>query len=403
MLPAGGAGTTGASAGMGGTTGGSSGAAGMALGGAGMASGGAGMASGGAGMASGGGSTGGAGTGSGGAAAGAGGAPATGCIVPDSADAQPMLLSQTGCVNPAKPTEAASSLIFYDVNSPLWSDAAVKERFVSLPAGSKIHVKDCSAEPDTCMPIDQGGTGEDEGHWDLPVGTVLMKSFRVNGKLIETRLLEHRNESTWQGYSYEWNDDESDATLLADQKDKPVGDQTWHYPSRSQCLECHTKGGGRSLGPTTPQLNRDHDYGSGAVNQIDHFESLGLFDAPPKRIDGYPDPKGTADVELRARSYLQANCSICHRPGGPISDVDLRFVTSFKDTQLCNQPVTMGTGDPKLPQVRLVPGDPSKSSLSFRMHDRTDYKMPKIGSNVVDPDGTAVVDAWITSLQSCPQ
>jgi uncharacterized repeat protein (TIGR03806 family) len=272
-----------------------------------------------------------------------------------------------------------------------------------LPAGGKIHVKDCTAEPDTCMPIDMGGTGEDEGHWDMPIGTVLMKVFAVGGKRIETRLLMHRSETTWVGYSYEWADDESDATLLPDSKDKSLGSQTWHYPSPSECLECHTKGGGRSLGPTTAQMNRDYAYADGTLNQLDKFEAIGAFDAAPKKLDGYPDPAGSADLELRARSYLQANCSICHRPGGPISDVDLRFVTPFKDTLLCDEPISMGTGDANLPQVRLVPGDPSKSSLSFRMHDRTTYKMPKLGSNVADPTGTKLIDDWITAMTDCPQ
>src|SRR5262249_29883866 len=147
-------------------------------------------------------------------AAGAAGAPATGCIVPMSASDQPMMLSATGCVDPADPKKAAASLIPYDVNSPLWSDGATKERYLSMPAGGKIHVKDCTAEPATCMPIESGGTGEDEGHWDLPIGTVLMKVFIIDGKRVETRLITHRNETTWVGYSYEWNDDETDATLL---------------------------------------------------------------------------------------------------------------------------------------------------------------------------------------------
>jgi uncharacterized repeat protein (TIGR03806 family) len=351
--------------------------------------------------------SGGAGSGAGSGAsgmAGSGAAGAQGCIVPATVADQPMLLSQTGCVDPTDPTKAAASLIAYEVSSPLWSDGAEKERYLYLPPGTKIHVKDCAVEPDTCMPIESGGTGEDEGHFDLPVGAVAMKVFKLGGKRIETRLLQHRAATTWQGYSYEWNDAETEATLLPDKLDKPIGDQTWHYPSQSECLECHTKGGGRSLGPTMAQMNRDHAYPDGTMNQIDKFVALGLFDATPTRIDPYPDPKDAAgDLTLRARSYLQANCSICHRPGGPISDVDLRFVTSFKDTALCNQPISMGTGDPMLPQTRLVPGDPSKSSISYRMHATVNYRMPKIGSSVVDPDGTKIIDDWITSLTDCPQ
>ena len=403
-MPRGGAMSTGG-AGTGGSSGASgAGSGGAPAGGAGGA-GNAGMSSGGAGGSAGAGMAGsgmaGA-SGSGAGTAGAGGAATTGCVVPAAATDQPTLLSQTGCVDPADPTKAAASLIPYDVNSPLWSDGASKERYVSLPVGAKIHVKDCTAEPDTCMPSQSGGTDEDEGHWNLPVGTVLMKVFIIGGKRIETRLLHHRNTTTWTGYSYEWNDDETEATLLPDQKDKPVGNQVWHYPNGSQCLECHTKAGGRSVGPTTAQMNRDYAYAEGTMNQLDKFEALGLFDAPPPRIAGYPDPQGTADLELRARSYLQTNCSICHRPGGTLSDVDLRFVTPFKDTSLCNHPVNMATGDPNVPQTRLVPGEPTESTLSFRMHDTTTYRMPKIGSTVVDTDGTKVIDDWITSIESCP-
>jgi hypothetical protein len=393
-----GAGTAGAT-----TAGGSGGA----TGGVGAGSGGA--ASGGVAGAATGGSAGGSASGAGGvlggagANAGAGGAPtAAGCIVPATMAEQPMLLSQTGCMDPSDPKRPAPSLIAYDVNSPLWSDAAAKERYVSLPPGTKIGVKDCDVDPAKCAPIEDGGTGEEEGHWDLPVKTVLVKTFIIDGKRVETRLLMRFAATTWLGFSYEWNDEETDATLLADFKDKPVGDQTWHYPSRSQCLECHTKAGGRSLGLSTRQLDRMHPYPEGAMNQVEKFVALGYLDAMPKALDAYPDPFGSGPLDQRARSYLQTNCSICHRAGGTVSDVDLRFTTSFADTTLCNGMVIKGTGDPLLPQVRLVPGSPETSNLSFRMHDTTNYRMPKIGSNMVDPMGTALIDQWITSIESCP-
>jgi uncharacterized repeat protein (TIGR03806 family) len=382
-------GGTGNDAGTGGTVGGASGAGGSAAGGAGSG----GASGGGAGGASGGSDAG---------SAGAGGGAVMGCIVPATQAEQPMLLSQTGCVDPSDPKRPAASLIPYDVNSALWSDGATKERYVSLPPGSKIGVKDCDVDPASCMPVDAGGSGEDEGHWDLPVKTVLVKTFLIDGKRVETRLLMRFAATTWLGFSYEWNDAETDATLLPDFLDKPVGNQTWHYPSRSQCLECHTKAGGRSLGLSTQQLDRMHTYPEGAMNQVEKFVALGHLDAMPKALPAYPDPYGSAPLETRARSYLQTNCAICHRAGGTVSDVDLRFTTSFAATTLCNGMVIKGTGDPMLPQIRLVPGDPAMSNLSFRMHDTTVYRMPKIGSNVVDPMGTALIDEWITSIQSCP-
>jgi hypothetical protein len=235
----------------------------------------------------------------------------------------------------------------------------------------------------------------------MPVGTVLVKNFSIDGTRIETRLLMRLTESQWKGFSYEWNDEGTEATLLDDEKDKDLGSQVWHYPSSAQCLECHTKATGRSLGPSTAQFDRDFDYADGTMNQLDKLAELGVFAAPLKAIPAYPDPYGDAPLADRARSYLQTNCSICHRPGGPLSDVDLRFETAFPDTHLCNEAIIRGTGDPLLPQVRLVPGAPEESSLSFRMHDTTSYRMPRIGSSVVDADGVELIDAWISAMTGC--
>jgi hypothetical protein len=393
----GGAGAGGSVAGTAGSVGGAGAGGSAGSGGVGVA-GGAGAGAGGvAGSAGGGAGTAGSG-GSGGSSA------PVGCSVPATVEEQPTLLTQTGCVDPSDPKKAAASLVPYDVNSPLWSDGAAKGRYLSFPAGAKIKVKDCDVEPATCAPLVEGGTEEDEGHFQLPQGTVLMKTFALGGKLIETRLLMRMTATAWRGFSYEWNDTETEATLLPDFKDKPVGEQTWHYPSRTECLDCHTKAGGRSLGLSTRQLDRDFTYPDGTTsNQLEKFVELGLLDAPPKALAPYPDPLGDAMLEARARSYLQANCSICHRAGGTISDVDLRYTTSFLDTDLCNQPVIREDTDPLVPQVRLVPGDPEGSNISFRMHDRMGYRMPKIGSNVADPDGTALIDEWIESLTSCPE
>jgi hypothetical protein len=326
-----------------------------------------------------------------------------GCTVPLLEADEPALLTKTGCVDPQDPTKPDAALVAYDVNSPLWSDGATKERYMSLPPGAKIHVKDCVAEPDTCKSVDDGGTAEDEGHWDLPVGTTVMKVFLIADKRIETRLLMHVTDSQWRGYSFEWNDAGTDATLLDDKKDKTIGSQSWHYPSRAECLQCHTEAAGRSLGPMTQQLNRDAAYPDGMTNVIDEFQALGAFDHAPTRIAGYPSPTGSDTLESRARSYLTANCAICHRPGSTVSDIDLRFTTSFADTLLCNQAISAHPDDTNLPPLRLVPSDPADSSISFRMHTTVDgYRMPKVSSSVVDTAGTLLIDQWIDTITSCP-
>jgi hypothetical protein len=319
---------------------------------------------------------------------------------------QPMLLSQTGCIDMSDPSKPAPGLIPYGVRSPLWSDGATKQRFLRLPEGGKIHVLDCATEVDACKPPGMGGVGSDDGHWDMPMGTVLVKNFSIEGKLVETRLLMRRSMTVWKGYSYEWNDAGTDATLLPDDatgKDKPVGTgtQVWHYPSRSQCLECHTPYTGRSLGPTTAQLNSDYAYADGSMNQIEKFMQLGLFDAPPKNIPGLPEPMGAGTVEEKALSYLQTNCSICHRPGAEGSQLDLRYGTAFADRGLC---AVSERDVGVVPKYRVVPGNTDLSALSFRMHQLGDVRMPKIGSNVADPVGMKAVDDWILGLPTtaCP-
>jgi len=338
-----------------------------------------------------------------------GGGASDGCVASATDEEQPLLLSATGCIDMAEPSRPAPGLVPYSVASPLWSDGAAKERFVRVPAGQKIHVRDCAVDADACKEPGLGGTGEDDGHFGMPVGTVLVKSFSIDGQRIETRLLMRRSTSNltgWKGFTYEWNDAQTEATLLPDDetgKDKPVGSsqQVWHYPSRAECMDCHTRYAGRSLGLSTAQLNSDFAYADGVMNQLEKLEQLGLFETTPKPMAAYPEPEGDASLDARARSYLHANCGTCHRPGGAATSVDLRFETAFADTALCEE-VERDAG--KVPGYRLVPGDPAASSLAFRMRVLDALRMPKLGSSVVDAAGSKLIDDWITAMpaNACP-
>lgn len=324
--------------------------------------------------------------------------PAMDCEPAMLVSAPPSLLSQTGCFEPGYPGRPIASFFSYEVNSPLWSDGAGKSRFLRIPAALAINVKDCDRTPALCLPVKEGGTPEDEGHFDLPVGTVLIKNFALHGTLVETRMLVRGSTTVWSGLSYEWNDDATEATLLSDSKDRAVAGQVWHYPSQRECLQCHTAAAGRTLGPTTRQLDRVTADG----NQLDRLVEMGWLRARPKPLEPYPAPDKTGPVAGRARAYLQSNCSFCHRPAGPFSDVDLRYGTTLFDMNVCNVSTVRGIVDPNVPPLRLVPGAPEASAISVRMHNRSGYAMPKIGSNLVDPDGVAVVDAWIRDLTGCP-
>ena len=326
----------------------------------------------------------------------------TGCNPAVLGATPPALLSQTGCFEPGRPGRPIAGFLPYEVNSPLWSDGAVKSRFLMVPAGTVIQVKDCDQDPTRCLPIDQGGSPEDEGHFDLPIGTILIKNFVLQDKLIETRIFVRLSATLWNGFSYEWNEEATEGALLTESKDRVVGAQTWRYPSPRDCLQCHTAAAGRSLGPTTRQFDRVTSDGNQLGNQLDRLVALGWLASHPKALAPYPDPRKDGPVTERARAYLQSNCSFCHRPAGPFSDMDLRYVTTLLDMNVCNVSTVRGIVDANVPPVRLVPGTPEASALSVRMHNRTGYAMPKLGSNVVDPDGTAVVDQWIRDIATCP-
>lgn len=319
------------------------------------------------------------------------------------------LLSQTGCMDASDTKKFASFVVPYEVNSPLWSDSADKTRGMVLPAGQKIHVKDCAAQPSEC-PFGPSDTGK----WVFPVGSVLLKNFSFDGKLVETRLFVRFDEKNWVGYGYQWNEAQTDATIVNEdglQVNFNTGQRMvdWSYPSRLECMTCHTKFAGGTLGPETKQLNRD----VGGTNQIDAFIAKGMLDAPLVKpyeaalVTPYPGqagaPPASATLDERARSYLHANCANCHRPDADFPNQDLRFGVALKDMNICGLDPQKGNGgvlDAKI----LEPGKPMQSLVWIRMNsleNRT--RMPQIGTYHVDQAGLALIGDWITSIKSCPE
>jgi uncharacterized repeat protein (TIGR03806 family) len=302
----------------------------------------------------------------------------------------PERLSQSGCVDPADATKPAPGAIPFDVNSPLWSDGARKARWMALPDGTTTTVT-----PD--------------GRIDFPIGSVLMKTFSLGNDRVETRLLMRHDDGDWAGYSYEWNDDQTDAFLLPSGKTKAVAGQMWTFPSRVDCLRCHTAGAGRTLGLELGQLNGDFVYPSTrrSANQLATLEHIGIFaaalGAEPSALPAYPPPYGEGPLTSRARAYLHANCAGCHRTGGGAarSTMDLRYATPFADTKTCLAPAQID--DFGLPDARLIkPGSPERSILALRVHATDVKRMPPLGRGIVDPQGAALLDDWIRTMTSCP-
>ena len=318
----------------------------------------------------------------------------------------PRRLSETGLFASVRDRSLAPGLIPYSVNSPLWSDGATKERAIAVPGVETV-----------------GFTRGSQG-WNFPNGSVLVKTFlletesgnRSTRRPIETRLMT-RQANEWVGYSYIWNDDETDAVLVGKDgldREFPIPRanasdgrkvQTWHYPSRAECMVCHSRATNWVLGLSEVQMNRDHDYDGVSANQLRSLERIGFFSEklpkPPEELSRMVDPADkTIDLETRARSYLAANCANCHiEAGGGNAAVNLAFGTprdAMRILDVSPSQETFGIKDARI----VAPGNPARSTLFHRMNHRGAGQMPPLASTVVDRDGVELVRQWINAQQA---
>lgn len=304
------------------------------------------------------------------------------------ANASPVsaLLSATGCVDPEEPSRFASGVIPYAVSASAWFDGAARERGFALPDGTAIAV-------------------DENDRWIFPPGSVLIEHLRLDGSLVETRVLMHHPGGEWRGYSYEWNAERSDARLVSGGKRIEIDDAEWIFPTSGECLACHRNEAGTVLGAETAQLNRPFTYPSTGrtAHQLETLDAIGLFVSPIGDVDvlpalASPDDAG-APLGARARAYLHANCAHCHR-GSEIEGLDLRYGTLLEQTGACDAPPLRG--DLGIANARIIaPGDADRSVLLARLERRDALAMPPLGSTRVDTEGAALVRAWIESLDRC--
>ena len=297
----------------------------------------------------------------------------------------PERLSDTGCYASTQYKTHCKAVVPYEINSILWSDGASKRRAFAIPDSTEIAV------------------GEN-GDFEFPVGSVLIKEFLDGEDYLETRLL-MRHENGWAGYSYEWLEDQTDALLLDEGKTVDTGNFVHTFPSSGACQHCHTSVANFSLGIENAQLNRLITYPSSNVsaNQLDALHDAGFIDqrSPSNIIDDLVAIDDTsASIELRARSYLHSNCSGCHRPNGPGSLVDLRIQTALADTGACDRVPSAGALGINNARI-IAPGDASRSVLLARMQSTDASRMPPLATLVEDTQATEVIEQWIASLINC--
>lgn len=333
-------------------------------------------------------------------------APATrtGCELPSDEDPTfPTTLADTGCYADVATQALAPGIVPYGINSPLWSDGALKRRFIAVTPGEAL-----------------GFTARDA--WFVPDGTVLIKEFwleRTPGDPttafpVETRLLVKRCapggcRAPWQGYSYRWSEDGTVATLLENTDDTLIvdwsvdgGTHQHTYPARKECTDCHASAPGGTLGLQTAQMDRRYDYGEVVDDQLRALQNAGVLAEVPDDASaaaGGPLPRPadpSHSLDERVRSYLHSNCAHCHRSDGRWPVIDLGYdAVAVEGGNICQQ---------------LVPGDAENSLLyqkdAMREPDLPpDVKgepMPPLGTRLPDNRQLAITKAWIDDMSQCP-
>jgi glucose/arabinose dehydrogenase len=361
----------------------------------------------------------------------------------------PKRLSETGLFESVPGHVMKDSMIPYSVNAVLWSDGAAKQRWLGLPKKGTIEYRKSRG-------------------WGFPDQTVIVKSFhvdRVEGdptsrRWIETRILTRQGDQ-WYGFSYAWNDEQSEGTLVESRgSDRAYSIQSaagnkklnWHYPSRSECMVCHSRAAHYVLGFSELQMNRTHEYGTSRENQIEAFARLDLFkkfdwssaaheqmrkdlknrgrttkeineeiarrmeaakardprtgpqssllpfalEKAPRLVDPYDK---TQDLSARVRSYLHSNCAQCHvESGGGNSAMELEFTKTIEEMKVVDvKPVhdSYGIKDAKL----VAPGHPERSILLHRIAHRDKGHMPPLATRVVDREMVEAVREWIRTMK----
>ena len=303
-------------------------------------------------------------------------------------------LTGTGAFTNVTTLTPHAGILPYEVNAPFWSDNALKTRWFSVP--------------NTNLTM----TFSPEGNWLFPTGSVWIKHFDLEtnttthaSRRLETRFIVRYTNGVY-GLTYRWTIPPTNALLVAEEGfDEPlvINDggnlrtQVWHYPGRGECLTCHTVAGGGALGFDTLQLNRSTT--NGGVNQMQMLSDAGYFSSPVSNVNSLrslaPLTNEAASLEWRVRSYLKANCSFCHQPGGTVASWDGRFSTPTRFANLINGTPFNHSGNPS--NRIIVPGATNRSLIHARMSTRGSGAMPPIASSLVDTNGAALLARWITT------
>ncbi|MCB1123852.1 MAG: hypothetical protein KJT03_20020, partial [Verrucomicrobiae bacterium] len=312
----------------------------------------------------------------------------------------PETLSATGAFQSLTTLEPENGILAYEPNVSFWSDYAIKSRWVSVPEG-------------------QIGYGLNEP-WRFPEGTIWIKHFDLpmergnpnSSVRVETRFLVKTAQGAY-GISYRWNEAGTEATL-ADEAGEDIqyevmvdGQpqiQTWHIPSRQECLQCHTGAAGYALSFSARQLNRNQMIEGQERNLLEYLSDIEILDTNINNAESVPSFSRADDPEAstlsRVRSYLAVNCVSCHQPGAVASTTwDARPHIPLLQMGIINGlPLNNGgSSDRRL----IVPGNAELSVLLSRIKASHGFtRMPNIATNELDQAGIELITDWIESIST---
>ncbi len=293
-------------------------------------------------------------------------------------------------------------VLIYEPITPLFTDYALKKRYVWMPKGSKANYV------------------ADNKILDLPVGSVIIKTFYYDHvqpenktKILETRLM-IRKASGWVFAEYYWNDEQTEAFLNMDGSFKQISwmqngtemSTNYRLPSGTECLICHKyQSNPIPIGIKPQHLNKTMNYSDGPMNQLEKWIQVGYLNGPlPANILTVVDYKDTSKPVLdRLRSYLDMNCAHCHQENSHCDYRPMRLAFS-ETTQainlgLCVQPDEFI--NPSLINI-ITPGNVYKSMMHFRLSSTEESnRMPLLGRSLVHQEAVDLLTQYIQSITDC--
>ncbi|NLU91144.1 SO2930 family diheme c-type cytochrome [Chitinophaga sp. Ak27] len=292
-------------------------------------------------------------------------------------------------------------VVNYELATPLFTDYAVKDRFVVVPAGKQIRYTD-------------------HGALDFPDSTFIVKNFAYTSPahekvMIETRLLfRDPADHQWKVMNYLWNKDQQDAAKWILGKKIPItflddkGQEqstVYQMPNTNDCKRCHINNSVLTpIGPKARNLNYVR-HGQTA-NQLQEWAANGLLTGMPvlDKVPQLPDWKDSVhfSVSQRARAYLDVNCAHCHTQGGDAYNTGLFLEYEQTGTDhlgMMKSPVSAGGGAGGL-DYDVIPGDAQHSILVYRMNSiEPGTAMPELARTVIHKEGVALIRQWVNGMK----